>query len=61
MNCQHCGSTETEFWDGATTCAGCGTVLEDSAIVSDITFAENSAGGAIVQGSFIGGDQGEYH
>ncbi|KAG9248785.1 hypothetical protein BJ878DRAFT_287217 [Calycina marina] len=40
------------------TCHGCGAVLDDSNIVSEITFGENSAGGAIVQGTYVSATQG---
>ncbi|EKD13121.1 uncharacterized protein L3040_002921 [Drepanopeziza brunnea f. sp. 'multigermtubi'] len=39
-------------------CHNCGFVVDDSNIVSEITFGENSAGGAVVQGSFVSADQG---
>lgn len=38
-------------------CTQCGTVVNDSHIVSEITFGENSAGAATVQGSFVGSNQ----
>lgn len=38
-------------------CKGCGMVFEDNPIVSEVTFGESSAGAAVVQGSFISGDQ----
>ncbi|KAI9727586.1 MAG: transcription factor TFIIIB subunit brf1 [Cirrosporium novae-zelandiae] len=43
--------------DDKRVCSGCGTVISDSNIVSEITFGENAAGGAVVQGTFIGADQ----
>ncbi|TPX17062.1 uncharacterized protein E0L32_012275 [Thyridium curvatum] len=39
-------------------CRTCGRVTDDSNIVSEVTFGENSQGGAVVQGSFLGADQG---
>lgn len=57
-HCQACNSTNLiEDADASTFCADCGTVFEESQIVSDVTFAENSAGGAIVQGSYVGNEQ----
>lgn len=57
MRCQHCSSTDL-YDDGASSyCTQCGTVVEESQIVSDVTFAENSAGGAVVQGSYVGNEQ----
>lgn len=40
------------------TCQTCGRVADDSNIVSEIQFGENSSGAAVVQGSFLGADQG---
>lgn len=44
---------------GTTYCEGCGNVLEESAIVNEITFGETGAGAAIVQGSYVAAGQGE--
>jgi transcription factor IIIB subunit 2 len=38
-------------------CYNCGAVLRQSAIVSEVTFGENAAGGAVVQGGFVGENQ----
>ena len=35
-------------------CVGCGTVVEENTIVSEVAFGESSSGAAIVQGSFVG-------
>ncbi|EFQ98588.1 transcription factor TFIIIB complex subunit brf1 [Nannizzia gypsea CBS 118893] len=43
--------------DGQKVCAGCGTVISESNIVSEVTFGEASSGAAIVQGTFVGADQ----
>ncbi|WFD32254.1 transcription factor TFIIIB subunit brf1 [Malassezia sp. CBS 17886] len=59
MRCTNCGSLAIDFADSQAVCSACGVVLEESQIVSDITFAENTAGGAVVQGSYLGADQGE--
>ena len=40
------------------TCRTCGRVADDSNIVAEVSFGENAQGGAIVQGSFLGHDQG---
>lgn len=55
--CPSCQSTDVEQSEAQIVCKVCGTVLEDSQIVSDVTFAENSAGGAVVQGSYVGNEQ----
>ncbi|VDM96118.1 unnamed protein product [Thelazia callipaeda] len=58
--CPHCGSTEIDEDSsrGDTTCMSCGTVLEESAIVSDVTFQENSNGGHSLVGQFISKERG---
>ncbi|KAF7590120.1 transcription factor TFIIIB subunit brf1 [Aspergillus hancockii] len=43
--------------DGQKVCSGCGTVISESNIVSEVTFGETSSGAAIVQGTFVGEDQ----
>ncbi|KAK2882672.1 hypothetical protein FQN49_000104 [Arthroderma sp. PD_2] len=43
--------------DGQKVCAGCGTVISESNIVSEVTFGEASSGAAVVQGTFVGADQ----
>lgn len=43
--------------DGQKVCAGCGTVISEANIVSEVTFGETSAGAAVVQGTFVGADQ----
>jgi transcription factor IIIB subunit 2 len=40
------------------TCTNCGTIVNDSNIVSEISFGENSQGAAVVQGSYVGEGQG---
>ncbi|MGP6552573.1 TFIIB-type zinc ribbon-containing protein, partial [Klebsiella pneumoniae] len=57
MKCTNCGSLAIDYTDNQAVCSQCGVVLEESQIVSDITFGENSAGGAVVQGSMISADQ----
>lgn len=34
-------------------CKTCGTIVDESNIVSEITFGESSSGAAVVQGSFV--------
>ena len=43
--------------DDKRVCEGCGTVISDSNIVSEVTFGETSAGAAVVQGQHVGADQ----
>jgi uncharacterized OB-fold protein len=59
MKCNVCGSSDIDYTESSTHCRACGIVLEESQIVSDVTFAENSAGGAVVQGSYVSNEQRE--
>ncbi len=43
--------------DGQLVCRGCGTVVNDSNIVSEIVFGETSSGKQMVQGGHVGADQ----
>ncbi|KAL3482334.1 hypothetical protein BJX99DRAFT_242997 [Aspergillus californicus] len=43
--------------DGQRVCSGCGTVVSEANIVSEVTFGETSSGAAVVQGAFVGEDQ----
>lgn len=56
--CKNCGSAELEVDPalGLTTCTNCGTVLEDSVIVSEMQFEENAHGGATALGQFVASD-----
>lgn len=38
-------------------CSGCGTVVSEANIVSEITFGESASGAAVVQGTFVGAGQ----
>lgn len=38
-------------------CTSCGNVINESHIVSEVTFGETSSGAAMVQGGFVGDDQ----
>lgn len=40
------------------TCRNCGTIIEDSNIVSEISFGEDARGAAVVQGSYVAEGQG---
>lgn len=43
--------------EGQKVCSGCGTVISEANIVSEVTFGETASGAAIVQGTFVGADQ----
>ncbi|KAL5501199.1 BRF1 [Sanghuangporus vaninii] len=53
--CGECGGTVIEYDAAAGNgfCVGCGTVVEENTIVSEVVFGESSSGAAIVQGSFV--------
>ncbi|KAK9475213.1 Brf1-like TBP-binding domain-containing protein [Dipodascopsis tothii] len=57
--CPQCGgsSFEQDNAAGDLVCSNCGRVLEESQIVSEITFGEAASGAAVVQGSYVGADQ----
>ncbi|KAL3874453.1 hypothetical protein ACJMK2_037464 [Sinanodonta woodiana] len=53
--CSHCGCTEIDKDParGDAVCTGCGSVLEDQIIVSEVQFQENSGGGSSMIGQFV--------
>lgn len=53
--CSHCGCTEIDKDQarGDAVCTGCGSVLEDQIIVSEVQFQENSAGTSSVIGQYV--------
>ncbi|ODQ47342.1 hypothetical protein PICMEDRAFT_32171 [Pichia membranifaciens NRRL Y-2026] len=59
--CRNCGgrkfSREYHTASGDLSCMECGVVAEENPIVSEVTFAENAAGAATVQGSYVSNDQ----
>lgn len=57
MRCKACGQDAVEYDGSQAVCNNCGVVSAESQIVSDVTFAETAAGGAAVQGSYLGQDQ----
>lgn len=54
--CKNPACLEPKIIDGI--CNNCGHIADDSNIVSEIQFGESSSGAAVVQGSFLGADQG---
>lgn len=46
LQCQHCGSTDIDNDPsrGDSVCTQCGSVLEDSGIVTEVQFAQDSRG-----------------
>lgn len=58
--CRGCGGTDIELDTarGDAVCTGCGSVLEDNIIVSEVQFVENSGGGSSAVGQFVSLDGG---
>lgn len=56
--CTNCGSLDldTDPARGDVVCTNCGTVLEHSAIVSEVQFEENAHGGSSAIGQFVSSD-----
>ncbi|XP_061104024.1 transcription factor IIIB 90 kDa subunit-like isoform X2 [Conger conger] len=56
--CKNCGGTDIDIDQarGDAVCMGCGSVLEDNIIVSEVTFVENSGGGSSAVGQFVSSD-----
>ncbi|KAF7251876.1 Transcription factor IIIB 90 kDa subunit [Varanus komodoensis] len=57
--CAACGGSEIEVDSarGDAVCTGCGSVLEDNIIVSEVQFVENSGGGSSAVGQFVSLDE----
>lgn len=60
--CSDCGGTVIEYDStvGSGFCVKCGTVVEENAIVSEVSFGETSNGAAMVQGSYVGQGSSQY-
>ncbi|XP_053404726.1 transcription factor IIIB 90 kDa subunit-like isoform X2 [Mercenaria mercenaria] len=56
--CNQCGCTDIDIDStrGDAVCTGCGSVLEDQIIVSEVQFQENSGGGSSLIGQFVSSD-----
>ena len=57
--CKNCGSSDIDVDQsrGDAVCMGCGSVLEDNIIVSEVQFMESSGGGASqAVGQFVSRD-----
>ncbi|KAF1921081.1 Brf1-like TBP-binding domain-containing protein [Ampelomyces quisqualis] len=52
-----CDNPNVSVDEGSTVCYACGRVLDDNAIVSEVTFGETAGGAAMVEGGFIGENQ----
>ena len=58
--CPNCASTDVEVdaARGDAVCIQCGTVLEENAIVNEVTFAQDAGGGSSVVGQFVAASSG---
>ncbi|GAA99353.1 uncharacterized protein L969DRAFT_394393 [Mixia osmundae IAM 14324] len=56
--CDVCSSSNVvnDPGNGSLVCIDCGSVIEEDAIVSEVTFAETSTGAAVVTGTYLSGD-----
>lgn len=54
-----CEAPDIQDADGSKVCVNCGTMINETNIVSEVTFGESSAGAAVVQGGFVG--EGQTH
>eukprot|EP00058_Branchiostoma_floridae_P019068 XP_002604557.1 hypothetical protein BRAFLDRAFT_220499 [Branchiostoma floridae] len=58
--CKNCGCSDIDFDQarGDAVCTGCGSVLEDNIIVSEVTFAESGDRTSVI-GQFVSADDGK--
>ncbi|XP_036006428.1 BRF1 RNA polymerase III transcription initiation factor subunit a [Fundulus heteroclitus] len=58
--CKHCGSSDIDVDQarGDAVCMGCGSVLEDNIIVSEVEFVESGGGGSLAVGQFVSSEGG---
>lgn len=52
-----CNDKDVGEEDGQLVCRGCGTVVNDSNMVSEVTFGATSNGGHVLHGTHVGADQ----
>ncbi|KAE8199015.1 hypothetical protein CF335_g4264 [Tilletia laevis] len=57
LQCRECQSNNIVHDGDTVACGDCGSVLEQSQIVSEVTFGETSSGAATVQGSYVAAGQ----
>ncbi|XP_070698686.1 BRF1 general transcription factor IIIB subunit a [Pempheris klunzingeri] len=58
--CRNCGSSDIDVDParGDAVCMGCGSVLEDNIIVSEVEFVESGGGGSLAVGQFVSAEAG---
>lgn len=58
--CLNCRGSNIEYdsSQGNSFCADCGAVLEENAVVSEVTFSELASGASVLQGQFVASEKG---
>ncbi|KAI9691371.1 MAG: transcription factor TFIIIB subunit brf1 [Bogoriella megaspora] len=59
QGCPDCPGADVLESDGVRVCSNCGNVISEQNIVAEVQFGENAAGGAVVQGGYVG--EGQRH
>uniref|UniRef100_A0A665X632 B-related factor 1 n=1 Tax=Echeneis naucrates TaxID=173247 RepID=A0A665X632_ECHNA len=61
--CRNCGCSDIDVDQarGDAVCMGCGSVLEDNIIVSEVEFVESGGGGSLAVGQFVSSQDGAKH
>uniref|UniRef100_A0A7N6AKC8 B-related factor 1 n=1 Tax=Anabas testudineus TaxID=64144 RepID=A0A7N6AKC8_ANATE len=61
--CKNCGCSDIDVDQarGDAVCMGCGSVLEDNIIVSEVEFVESGGGGSLAVGQFVSAEAGAKH
>ncbi|XP_071354976.1 BRF1 general transcription factor IIIB subunit a [Trachinotus anak] len=61
--CKNCGGSDIDVDQarGDAVCMGCGSVLEDNIIVSEVEFVETGGGGSLAVGQFVSAQDGAKH
>lgn len=59
--CPHCRASDIEYDSAAgnSVCINCGAVVEENAVVAEVTFAELSNGASVLEGQFISAERGK--
>jgi transcription factor IIIB subunit 2 len=59
--CPNCRSSEIEYDSAAgnSVCIRCGAVVEENAVVAEVTFAELANGASVLEGQFISAERGK--